>query len=62
MTLKLEEGLRELGLTKLVILIVIIVEVGSETELMPVSSKYWTELSVKVVTGHVIYEVVVELV
>jgi hypothetical protein len=50
MTLKLDEGLKEVGLTKVEILMLMIVDAGKKVVDMPVTSKYWTELIDKGVT------------
>jgi hypothetical protein len=51
MILKLDEGRNEVGLIKVAILIVMTVDAAKTVGDMLVRSKYWTELSVKEVTG-----------
>lgn len=51
MILKLDEGRKEVGLIKVAILIVMTVDAARKVGDMFVRSKYWTELSVKEVTG-----------
>ena len=62
MTLKLDEGLKEVGLTKVEILRFMIVDAGKKVVDMPLMSKYWTELIDKGVTGQLWNEVAVLLI
>lgn len=60
--MKDEEGFNDVGFAKEFILIMMTVDAGkTEAEILP-NSKYWTELSVKGVTGQLCYGVVVKLV